>query len=58
MRDTVSGQTTDGVSQPPDFPVDRKIVLIETVLHVTEDLTLRLHKSDSSKIMHPATRPV
>lgn len=58
MRDTVSGQTTEGVSHPPDFPVHKEVVLIETVLHVTEELSLRLHKSDSSKTMRPATRLV
>lgn len=53
VRDTVGGQTTEEVSHPPHFPIDRKHVLVETVLHVMEELSLRRHKSDSSKTMHP-----
>lgn len=53
----VSGQATGGVRHPPDIPVDGNIVWIETVLHVTEELLLRLHKSDSSKTMSFAQSP-
>lgn len=57
MRDTVGGRTTEGVSHPRVVPVDREVVLIETVLHVTRRLPMRLHKSDSSKTMRPTKRP-
>lgn len=51
MCDTVCSQTLEGVSHPPNIPVDRKVVFIEAVLHVMEELSLRLHKSHSRKTM-------
>lgn len=43
LHDTDGGQTTEGVCQPPNIPVDRGVVSIESVLHVTEELSQRLH---------------